>query len=108
MNAPKPPKVSKKVSKPLTIKQCVDLLMREGVDHPEKWAAVHGYQEPDQMLSSSICGECTWQDEWQRLRTHHLKETEFFFDVIHELVKRYDLLDQQMACIVVDGCVEND
>jgi hypothetical protein len=108
MNAPNPPKVSKKVSKPLTIEQRVDLLMREGVDHPEKWATVHGYVEPEQMLNSPICGECTWQDEWQRLRTHHLEEMNFLFDVISELVKRYDLLDEQMASIVVEGYPEDD
>lgn len=91
MNAPKPPKVSKKVSKPLTIEQRVVLLLREGVDHPEKWASVHGYEEP----SDNTVGGDAWSSEWCRLRKHHLEETEFLFDIIRELVKRHELLQDR-------------
>lgn len=104
MNAPNPPKVSKKVSKPLTIEQRVDLLMREGVDHPEKWATVHGYVEPEE----AVVGDDAWQDEYWRLRKHHLEETEFLFDVIRELVKRYDLLDEQFANTTAIDYTEDD
>lgn len=105
MNAPKPPKVSKKVSKPLTIEQRVDLLLREGVDHPEKWAAVHGYEDPTEPV---VPNDPRAQIEWQRLRKHHLEETNFLFDVIRELVKRNDLLDEQLASVIVDGAAEDD
>ncbi len=105
MNAPKPPKVSKKVSKPLTIEQRVDLLIREGVDHPEKWATVHGYEDPEDPV---VANDPRAQVEWQRLRSHHLEETNFLFDVIRELVKRNDLLDEQLANVIVDGNAEDD
>ena len=104
MNAPKPPKVSKKVSKPLTIEQRVDLLIREGVDHPEKWATIHGYEEPEELP----VGGDAWQEEYWRLRKHHLEETNFLFDVIRELVKRNDLADEQLANVIVDGNAEDD
>lgn len=98
MNAPKPPKVSKKASKPLTISQRVDLLVREGVDHPEKWATVHGYTEPEE----TPVGGDAWQEEYWCLRKHHLEETEFLFDIIRELVRRNDLLDEQLASVACD------
>ncbi len=104
MNAPKPPKVSKKHSKPLTIEQRVELLMREGVDHPEKWASVHGYTEPEE----AIVGDDAWQEEYWRLRKHHLEETEFLFDIIRELVRRYDLLDEQFASASAIDYTEDD
>jgi len=104
MNAPKPPKVSKKASKPLTIERRVELLMREGVDHPEKWATVHGYVEPEEPL----VGGDAWQEEYWRLRKHHLEETEFLFDVIRELVRRYDLLDEQFANTTAIDYTEDD
>jgi len=103
MKAPKPPKTSKKTSKPLTIEQRVDLLMREGVDHPERWAMVHGYEE-----SEAIVGDDAWQTEYWRLRKHHLEETEFLFDVIRELIKRYDLLDEQFASATAIDYTEDD
>lgn len=104
MNAPKPPKVSKKASKPLTIEQRVELLLREGVDRPEKWASVHGYTEPEE----TPVGGDAWQDEYWRLRKHHLEETEFLFDIIRELVKRYDLLDDQFASSMIDPSMDGD
>jgi len=103
MNAPKPPKTSKKTSKPLTIQQRVDLLLREGVDRPEKWAAVHGYEE----LEEAVVGDDAWQDEYWRLRKHHLEETEFLFSVIRELKERHERLQERWdnAC---DEAAERD
>lgn len=69
----------------LSIEERVDILLREGVDKPKKWAAVHGYEEPD---PKKINDAGTWHDEWYRLRSHHLEETNFLFNVIRELVKR--------------------
>jgi hypothetical protein len=103
MSGSKPPKVSKKVSKPLTIARRVELLLQEGVDHPEKWASVHGYEEPQAMLEADTCSECTWQGEWHRLRKHHLEETEFLFDIIRELCEQVKTLDDQL-----DAQFEND
>lgn len=64
-----------------SIQQRVDILLKEGVDNPKKWMKVHGYQEPMGSVDS-------WEDEWQRLRLHHLDETGFLFEVIQELVSR--------------------
>ncbi len=100
MNAPKPPKVSKKVSKSLTIEQRVDLLIREGVDHPEKWATIHGYEDPNDPV---VANDPRAQVEWQRLRIHHLEETNFLFDIIRELVKRNDMLDEQLANVIMNS-----
>jgi len=91
VSAPKPPKVSKKASKPLTIEQRVVLLLKEGVDHPEKWASVHGYMEPEE----SPVGGDAWQEEYWKLRKHHLEETEFLFDIIREIVKRHEFLQDR-------------
>ena len=66
-----------------TIEDRVDILLREGVDKPKKWAAVHGYEEP----VGDAC-DFDWEKEWTRLRAHHLEETNFLFDVIRELAKR--------------------
>lgn len=71
--------------RPLTCADRVDLLLKHGIENPKKWAAVHGYSEP-----SHLCDDCPtdWKAEWQRLRDHHVEETQFLFDVIGELVKR--------------------
>jgi hypothetical protein len=70
-----------KEKKPLNIAQRVEILLREGIDNPKKWATVHGYEEPD----ASKMDFGMWHEEWQKLRTHHLAETNFLFDVIREL-----------------------
>ena len=67
----------------LTIEQRVDVLLREGVDKPKKWMKVHGYREPEAGSGGDF-----WEEEYQRLRSHHLDETMFLFDVIRELAKR--------------------
>lgn len=67
-----------------TIKERVDILLREGVDKPKKWAAVHGYEEPH----VDVWGSVDWHNEWKRLREHHLEETNFLFDIIRELATR--------------------
>lgn len=72
--------------KKLTIEERVDILLREGVDKPKKWAAVHGYEEPSE--DHLIYVGDFWGAEWERLRKHHLEETNFLFDIIRELVKR--------------------
>lgn len=93
----------KKEKKPLNIAQRVEILLREGVDNPKKWATVHGYEDPQAMIDAPICGECTWQDEWKTLRVHHLAETNFLFDVIRELCEQVKALDEQL-----DAQFEND
>ncbi len=67
--------------KKLSIAERVDILLREGIDKPKKWAAVHGYEEPTGPVED-------WQKEWERLRIHHLEETNFLFDLIRELTTR--------------------
>jgi hypothetical protein len=69
--------------KKLSIEERVDILLREGIDKPKKWAAVHGYEEP----VGDAC-DSDWEKEWIRLRAHHLEETNFLFDMIRELAKR--------------------
>jgi hypothetical protein len=80
------------MKKELTIKDRVDILMREGTENPKKWAVVHGYSEPDDMQDSY---DVRWYEEWERLRVHHLEETYFLFDVIKELRAR--LLEKENA-----------
>jgi hypothetical protein len=80
------------MKKELTIKDRVDILMREGTENPKKWATVHGYSEPDGMQDSY---DVRWYEEWERLRVHHLEETYFLFDVIKELRAR--LLEKENA-----------
>lgn len=62
----------------LTIKQRADRFLEHGVNHPEKWAAVHDYKEPEGTVRS-------WKKEYERLRKHHLEETYFLFDLLREL-----------------------
>jgi hypothetical protein len=69
--------------KKLSIEERVDRLLKEGIDNPKKWAAVHGYEEP----VGDAC-DFDWYEEWKKLRNHHLEETNFLFDVIRELTKR--------------------
>lgn len=67
-----------------TIEERVDALLREGVDNPKKWAAVHGYEEPTWGTNDSH----GWAVEYRKLREHHLEETKFLFDIIRELAIR--------------------
>ena len=80
--------------KELTIQKRVDLLIKHGVDQPQKWMSIHGYDEPSQsLLEDAWCRECVWGDEWKRLRSHHLAETGILFEIITELCRRVE--DQQ-------------
>lgn len=90
--------------KPITIADRVDRLFIHGVDNPKMWVAVHGYEEPEQV----VVGDDAWQEEWQRLRKHHLEETNFLFDVIRELKKRYEFLDEQFANAIIVASGEDD
>lgn len=69
------------MSKKLTIKDRVDRLLKEGINNPKKWAVVHDYKEPMGEVDS-------WEDEWRRLRDHHLEETGFLFEMLEELANR--------------------
>ena len=85
--------IKKKISKkPLNIAQRVELLLKHGVDNPAKWATIHGYEEPD----DAPVGGDAWQDKWQRLRKHHLEETNFLFDVIREMREQILSMDEQL------------
>lgn len=83
--------MASKTKKPLNIAQRVEILLREGVDNPKKWAAVHGYEEPNQFTTMAY----DWCAEWQKLRDHHLVETKFLFDVIRELCEQVNSLEEQ-------------
>lgn len=67
--------------KKLTTKERVDRLLKEGVNNPKKWAAVHDYKEPEGTVRS-------WKTEYERLRKHHLEETFFLFDMLREMSNR--------------------
>lgn len=69
------------MTKKLTVKDRVDRLLKHGIDNPKKWAAVHEYEEPLGSIDS-------WEDEWRRLRNHHLDETGFLFDMLKEMAHR--------------------
>ncbi len=77
--------------KPLNIAQRVEILLREGVENPKKWATVHGYEDPAEPV---VAGDPRAADEWQRLRTHHLAETNFLFDIIKELCEQVNSLEE--------------
>lgn len=82
----------KRKPRQLSVAERVNLLMEYGTDHPEKWMPVHGYVEPN--IDNSVV---SWLEEWYELRTHHLAETKFLFEVIEELRARlqheYDIQD---------------
>lgn len=67
--------------KKLTTKERVDRLLKHGIDNPKKWVAVHEYKEPMGSVDS-------WEDEWRRLRDHHLEETGFLFEMLQEMANR--------------------
>lgn len=70
------------MSKNITISERVDRLLVAGVDSPKSWMKVHGYVEPD---FSSLED---WEQEYRKLRAHHLDETMFLFEIIRELTVR--------------------
>jgi|SRR5579864_2486490 len=69
------------MKKNLTPKERVDRLLKHGIDNPKKWAGVHDYKEPMGSVDS-------WEDEWSRLRSHHLEETAFLFEMLQEMANR--------------------
>lgn len=76
----------------LSIAERVNILLKEGIENPKKWAKVHGYSEP---VDISDTYDVRWYEEWEKLRVHHLEETYFLFDVIKELRTR--LLEKENA-----------
>jgi len=92
--------------KQLTIQERVDRLLQHGVDNPKMWAAVHGYEEPEEWRVNLV--DEGWRDEWERLRAHHLAETNFLFDVVRELKKRLDQADEQFANAIILANGEDD
>jgi hypothetical protein len=78
------------MTKPLNTAQRVEILLKVGIENPKKWATVHGYTDPVNPVTP---GDPRAAEEWQRLRDHHLAETNFLFDVIREM--REQILSQQ-------------
>ncbi len=72
------------MKKVLTIQERVDRLLREGVDNPQKWMPIHGYEEPEWQTNDSH----GWAKEYRKLHEHHLEETKILFDIIRELTSR--------------------
>ncbi len=72
------------MKKMLDLKERVDILIEVGTDQPQKWMSVHGYEDP----AWSTNNPAGWATEWRRLRTHHVDETTFLFQVIEELRNR--------------------
>lgn len=67
-----------------TIQQRVDLLLRVGVDQPEKWIGIQRYIEP----KIEIDIQYEWFSEYQKLQKHHIKETSILYKIIEELRNR--------------------
>jgi len=92
-----------------SIEERVDALLMVGVKEPKKWATVHGYKDP---IDPVVTGDPRAAEEWQRLRDHHLQETNFLFEIIDELVKRlnrcpqcaYNTLVPSEGCLVCPTC----
>jgi hypothetical protein len=93
--------------KELTIKQRVDLLLEHGIDNPKKWAAVHGYTEPDNYDKHDQDGHFN-EVCFIELRDHHLQETAFLFDVIRELTSRVDRLEELLHQTSVEASTRDD
>ena len=91
------------MKKPLNVAQRVEILLKEGVENPKKWAAVHGYEEPDTSKMSFDFD--VMREEWQRLRDHHLAETSFLFDVIKEMREQILSLSDEGPKVDNDGNV---
>jgi len=81
-----------KDKKPLNIAQCVEILLREGVDKPETWMAVKPYVAQD----THCVGGDAWGAEAAMLAKHHVKETTFLFEIIKELCEQVKTLDEQL------------
>ena len=91
----------------LTIHDRTLLLLKHGVDHPEKWAIVHDYDET--AAREALEGDAfSVRAEYDRLRTHHLVETNFLFDMLRAMCAHVDLLDEQMASTIVDPSLDED
>lgn len=73
----------------LSIDHRVDSLLEHGIENPKKWSAVHSFEEPAVMPIHPM----TWDFEWQRLREHHLEETNFLFSMLGAMRAR--MLDLQ-------------
>jgi hypothetical protein len=63
----------------LSIDHRVNALLEHGIENPKKWAAVHGYEEPE---IDATWTELDHHHEWVRLRQHHLEETNFLFSML--------------------------
>lgn len=85
------------MKKELNVAQRVELLLKEGVDNPKKWAAVHGYVAPEDRENKEVV---SWSHEWNTLRAHHLQETNFLFDMLREMREQLLTLQQNEAELV--------
>lgn len=91
----------KREPKKLSLGERVNLVMDYGTKYPEKWMPAHGYEEPTEdniILGSSD----SWFHEWCELRTHHLAETKFLFEVIEELRARLQYEYDMQGCAYDD------
>jgi hypothetical protein len=75
----------------LSIKERVDRLLEHGVGNPQKWAPPHGYKEPFAFVPD-------WKAEWEKLRAHHLDQTNLLFDLLQELANRVKAGSSAAAC----------
>ena len=78
--------------KELTVEDRVGILLREGIEHPERWMPVHDYVEPDDYTKHDGPNGEFNEMCFDALRDHHLAETKALFEIIEELVRRYDRL----------------
>lgn len=77
----------------LSIDDRVDLLLEHGTENPQKWATVHGYQEPEMDETWTALD---YQHEWARLRQPLLEETKFLFEMLEAMKKKIDGLHNEI------------
>ncbi len=75
-----------------SIEHRVDSLLEHGIENPKKWAAVHGYKEPE---IDATWTELDHHHEWVRLREHHLEETNFLFSMLDTMRNRILALEKR-------------
>jgi hypothetical protein len=90
--------------KQITVKERVNILMRVGVDNPKAWMPIVDSID----FEDGPTGDDAWQSEYYKLVEHHRAESTFLFDVIRELLIRYDQLDEQFANTMADPSYEDD
>ncbi len=67
-----------------TNSQRVDIILKEGVDHPENWSRIKRYVD----IYSRKEPLSDWHHEFMMLHQHHTEEMSFLLELIVEMRER--------------------